>query len=164
MAHFTFRCVNSKRKFKPCKMLFFCGKHHAKWHFFSSINDISCFASPILTSCTLSNRVWVGEWRCRVGSPKYRKDYQHRETTVLDPPPLQIKDRKMACFGFRRASMNFLFGGSGGGGGRGGGGKSGMGICCSMIFYLAEKAAAFLELGSRCCFIFPCFIGFCYEW
>lgn len=119
MAHFTFRCVNSKRKFKPCKMLFFCGKHHAKWHFFSSINDISCFASPILTSCTLSNRVWVGEWKCRVGAPKYRKDYQHRETTVLDPPPLQIKDRKMACFGFRRASINFLFGGSGGGGGGG---------------------------------------------
>ena len=133
--------------------------------FFSSINNISCFASPILTSCTLSNRVWVGEWRCRVGAPKYRKDYQHRETTILDPPPppLQIKDRKMACFGFRRASsLNFLFGGSGGGGG--GGRRAGWEfVQCSMIFYLAEKAAAFLELGSRCCFIFPCFIGFCYE-
>ena len=38
------------------------------------------------------------------------------------PPPLQIKDRKMACFGFRRASSsNFFFGRSGGGGGGGGG-------------------------------------------
>ena len=95
--------------------------------FFSSINNISCFASPILTSCTLCNRVWVGEWGCRVGAPKYRKDYQHRETTILDPPPppLQIKDKKMACFGFRRASsLNFLFGGSGGGEG-GGGGRAG---------------------------------------
>ena len=35
----------------------------------------------------------------------------------LDPSPLLIKDRKMACFGFRRASsLNFFFGGSGVGG------------------------------------------------
>lgn len=88
--------------------------------FFSSINNISRFASPIVTSCTLSNRVWVGEWRCRVGAPKYRKDYQHRETTILDPPPLQIKDRKMACFGFRRASSsNFFLVGVARGGGEG---------------------------------------------
>ena len=37
------------------------------------------------------------------------------------PPPLQIKDRKMACFGFRRASSSnfFLVGVARGGGGGG---------------------------------------------
>ena len=39
------------------------------------------------------------------------------------PPPRQIKDRKMACFGFRRASsLKFFLGGSGGEGEEGGGG------------------------------------------
>ena len=67
----------------------------------------------------------MGEWGCRVGAPKYREDYQHGETTILDPPPpFEIKDRKMVCFGFRRASsFNFFWwewrGGGGGGGGRG---------------------------------------------
>ena len=41
----------------------------------------------------------------------------------------------------------------------GGGGGVGVGVCWSMIFYLAEKAVGSLELGSRFCIccIFACF-------
>ena len=126
--------------------------------FFSSINNISCFASPILTSCTLSNRVWVGEWGCLSELQNTAKIISTVKLQSWSPPPLQIKDRKMACFGFRRASsLNFLFGGSGGGeeGGGGEGERDGNLLLHDLL--PSREGGCFLGVGIALLLHFPVF-------
>ena len=70
----------------------------------------------------------------------------------LDPSPLLIKDRKMACFGFRRASsLNFFFGGSGGGEGGGDGNLLLHGLLPS------RDGGCFLRVGNALLLHFPVF-------
>ena len=68
----------------------------------------------------------MGEWGCRVGAPKYREDYQHGETTILDPPPPPLKSRigkwYVLAFAGLHPSIFFWWEGRGGGGGEEGGG------------------------------------------
>lgn len=127
--------------------------------FFSSINNISCFASPILTSCTLSNRV-SGDVESELQNTAKIISTVKLQSWTHPHFKSRIGKWHVLAFAGLHPRIFFLVGVAGAGGREG----EGMGICCSMIFYLAEKAAAFLELGSRCCFIFPFFIGFCYEW